>query len=456
MDSVGKLFWRKGNLYRGIRPQMAAFYGRLLEQGVIDELVQKGLLIDTWKADWSTPEFPLVLQHRVLPVVSFAAEWCASQLKAAALAVLDLELALRPKSLTLWDVSPWNVLFESAHPYYVDFCSISRLSSPNEWRARDQFSKFFLHPLLLFQNGLPRVARRLLFDPVVGVPYAELKALIPTEEKGLPASTSKLRAIFDRFRRRRKAIAAEKDASWEISALRHFIDSFSFSLPKTQWAGYHDDNFPEFTPSDKWTKKHHSVDQILNATKPTTVLDLGSNRGWYAQLAAHHGARVIAADSDDISINQLYSDVKTLDLPITPIFMDFRFPEPAQGPGYKMIASAADRLKSEMVLALALVHHLVFTWYITFDQIVDNLEMFSSKWVAVEFIGTEDTVVREGLGWSELLFPWYSLDGFRKSLERRFDVLEKFPSDWGGLPNKGGRMGTMDRTILLCKRRTAT
>ncbi len=436
MDSTGKLFWRDGNLYRGIRPPMVQFYNNLLKQRVIDELVKKRLLIDTWDTGWSTSEFPLVLQHRVLPVVSFASEWCASQLQAAALNVLDLELALRSKSLTLWDVSPWNIVFDATHPYHVDLGSISALGGPNEWRAREQFEKLFLNPLLLFDNGLPRVARRLLFDPMVGVPSTELKGLIAAR---LPSFVSR---------------TVENDTTSEVTALRHLIADFSFLSSKMQWAGYQDDNFPEFLPSARWTRKHHSVNEILRCTKPKTVFDMSANRGWYAQLAVRRGARVIAADTDDVAINKLYADAKASNLDISPLVMEFRFPEPPQGPGYKMLTSAADRFRSEMVLALALVHHLVFTCYMTFDQIVDNFEMFSSKWVAVEFISTDDTVVKEGLGWSEALFPWYTLDNFIRSLERYFIVLKNLPSDWGELPNKGDRLGEMDRTILLCERKT--
>jgi hypothetical protein len=82
--------------------------------------------------------------------------------------------------------------------------------------------------------------------------------------------------------------------------------------------------------------------------------------------------------------------------------------------------------------------------------------MFSSKWVVIEFIGTTDTVVKEQLGWrwSAALFPWYTLDNFISSLERYFIIIEKLPSDWSELPNTGSRMGEMDRTILLCERKS--
>ena len=73
MDYWGRLFWRGENLYRGIGEGRATFYRDLLAKGVVQEVVDKRLLCRVWAAGWSTPEYPLVLQHRVIPTISFAA-----------------------------------------------------------------------------------------------------------------------------------------------------------------------------------------------------------------------------------------------------------------------------------------------------------------------------------------------------------------------------------------------
>jgi hypothetical protein len=261
----------------------------------------------------------------------------------------------------------------------------------------------------------------------------------------LPSSTRRFaKPIGDFF---------SKDASVEIANLRQKIRELSISCENTKWANYYHENFPEFNTTEGWTLKHHSVLSIIRDAKPKTVLDLGSNRGWYAQLAAREGAQVIAVDNDETALCQLHGDTKAAGLPILTIYMDVRFPEPALGPAHKMLSSSGERFKSEMVLALAMVHHLVFTCHMNFQQIVDTLSMFSTKWVVVEFIGKADAVVQR-LAPDPALFPWYNIEKFVEVLERQYAVVQNLPSDWGGLPNRRGNTGVSDRTIIFCQRKT--
>jgi hypothetical protein len=469
IDPVGRLFWRDGNLYRGIRQPRSRFYRDLLDAGVIHDLVTRRLLIDTWPTDWSTQEYPLILQHRVLPIVSFASEWCASQLKAAALVVLDLEIALRARKLTLVDINPWNVLFDGVRPLYVDFSSIAPLSESHVWMGRNQFEEFFLNPLLLFAKGLGRVGRRLLSDPWVGVKDIDLERMniLPRSQRSPTAiaiaATKRFakmtipRPLHPKFKELTRSLHTwtqtadrNRDALPSIIALRDRVDALSTSGPPTPWGGYYSRNFPGFVPSSNWTLKHRSIHQIIQETKPKTLLDIGSNRGWYSQMAASCDIRVIAADSDESSVNELYANARTAELGIHPIFMDVRFPEPAGGPGYKFFAPATQRFRSEMVLALAIVHHLTFTWHLNFDQIVDSLDGFSSRWLVVEFIGPHDGVVKRL--WKDMDFPWYNLDTFRKSLARCYNIIKQFPSDSGGLDAEL-ELGPDDRTIFLCEKK---
>ena len=132
--------------------------------------------------------------------------------------------------------------------------------------------------------------------------------------------------------------------------------------------------------------------------------------------------------------------------------MDIRFPEPAQGPGYKLFKSAAQRFKSDMVLALAIVHHMIFAWDMSFQQMVENLAMFSTKWLVMS-IGPNDPVVQRL--WKSKLsnWPWYNLETFKTALGRYYNIVKQLPSDSGGLDLI--ICGPDDRTILVCEKKTA-
>jgi hypothetical protein len=240
------------------------------------------------------------------------------------------------------------------------------------------------------------------------------------------------------------------DALPHITALRDRVAAMPTGGSPTPWDGYYQNNFPEFTPSGKWTSKHKSIHSIIEQTRPKSLLDVGSNRGWYSQMAASRGVRVIAADSDESAVNELYANTVAAQLPIHTVFMDVRFPEPAQGPAYKFFDAATQRFRSEMVLALAVVHHLAFTWHLSFDQIIENFDGFSSRWLAIEFVGPNDGVVKRL--WKNINYPWYTLDNFIACLQRRYVILNQFPSDSGGL-DIGADMGPDDRVVLLCEKR---
>jgi hypothetical protein len=461
MDYSGRLFWHEGNLYRGINPGRESFYKKILNAGIVQAMVDRKLIIDTSDAGWSTTEFPLVLKHRVIPTISFPAEWCFSQLKDAALLALDLELALRSRNLTLWNASPWNILFDTVHPYWVDFCAIEPLENVNSWRAREQFRDYFYNPLRLFDIGLSRVARRLMFDPWVGVPSQEMElitggktiyfakraagALKRITKAALPPSA----VAWGRLAVQGHRARFHGGVTGEILTLRDTV----IRMRGPEQRSIYSDSFPEFRTSADWTSKHHSGLRILQTKEPKTVLDVGSNRGWFSRLAGLHGVRVIAADSDETALNELYADAKEKRLPILPVFMRVRSPEPAQGPAYKMIASAAQRFRSDMVMAFGLVHYLVFKENLTFAQIIDGLGIFARKWLVVEFIGPEDSIVRDSLG-RHRTYPWYTLDGFLTSLDRWFEVVDRLPSDWGGPPNSGKPGTRSERIILVCRKRS--
>lgn len=467
-DPVGRLFWHEGKLFRGIRPKHADFYRGLFERGVIKELVDKGLLVDSWMTEMSTAEFPLVLGHRIIPRVSFASEWCEASFKAAALTVLDIEMILRRHGVTLVDTNPWNMLLDRGKPVYVDFCSIAPLTDWGIWEASEQFEQYFLNLVLLYSKGLPRVARRLLCDPWNGVPNAVIaglgvstplrrplktrltQALKHFAKTSLPASLVPLAKKYGKgLISPNAAVRGGRDATPYVASLRNRIAAMPLSGVATHWAGYYSNNFPSFDDSKDWTTKHHALADIYRTYKPKTLLDIGANRGWYSQLAAHLGVSVIATDSDETSINELCADIEARGLNVLPLFMDARFPEPAQGPAYKLLPAAGERLKSEMVIALAIIHHLVFTCHLSFEQVVDNFAMFAEKWLVIEFVGTRDAVFDRL--WDRTTRPWYTLENFITALEKHFEILSQSVSDSGGLDYSGD-----DRTLIVCRKKGRT
>lgn len=99
-----------------------------------------------------------------------------------------------------------------------------------------------------------------------------------------------------------------------------------------------------------------------------------------------------------------------------------------------------DRYKSDLVLALAVTHHLLLTQKVKLDIIVDILERYTNRYVIVEFMPL-------GL-WSgdDNACPpvpeWYTLDWFINGVKEKFNIL------WVKEISKN-RIGILGEKILL-------
>jgi hypothetical protein len=450
-DPSGRVFQWNGNLYRAINHGHVKFFQELFSRGIIQELVQKKILIDTDPTEVELDGYGLVLKHRTIPVESYCYEWCDEMLKTAALSVLQLQNELLKHGLMLNDPHPWNVLFDGPLPVWVDLGSI-RIISVNQYASSFEiFHAYFTRPLKIIAAGHERVARLLLRDEYQGVEDIEEKIITEPIRSWLSKVRSALEGLLSSgiagevssrllnlYARKLPSLYARHNNNPKtapdifLSELKQEIEKIEFKTRKTDWSDYDSIGFSEFTPSESWSLKQHSFYQIFNEKKPASVTDIGSNRGWYSQLAAHGGARVVSLDNDAPSITKLFLDSSRGALPILPLLMDFR----TLGSEYRPPVSG-NRLRSEMALALALVHHLVFKQNLQFKEIVDFLAMLAGKWLVVEFIALDDPHIKKWLNGS---FDWYNLDNFIATLNTEFKSVRKFLSN------------LESRQILLCEK----
>jgi hypothetical protein len=412
-DPHGRVFLAQGRLYRGVPAASVAHVERLLDSGVVEELVQRRLLVPTKRATLQVEGFPLVLEHERVPHVSYPYEWSAEMLRAAALHTLAVLEALAKHGLTLKDAHGWNVIFEGCRPVFVDFGSIIAVPADGTWRAEREFQEYFLHPIAMMGAGHDRIARALLRDFEQGI---TLQLCASIAGLGVPQRP-----------------AAAEPYAW----YRELISGYELRSGATAWSGYYQDAFPALTPDAAWTAKHHAVHRLLQQHRPGSVLDIGSNRGWYAMLAAANGARVVAFDNDAACINQLFADSVDRGLDVQPLVMSCLNPSPRLGLGEGVMESASERLACEAVLALALVHHMVFKMYLNFDQIATGLAAYTQKTLIVEFPPRDDVHVSQ---WMTDGHAWYTIENFTAALRRHFPKITTVASD------------PAPRILLVCER----
>lgn len=457
----GRLFEWQNELYRGLSCDLSPFYDRLFEDGLIDRLVADRFLVDTCKTDLTLQGYGLVVKHRKLPFVSYPYEWCSEAFKEAALFFLDFNLELLKAGLMSFDVLPNNIVFDGIKPIFVDLDSIRKWDTIDLGVWFEEFRLLFLRPLRLLEAGNERIARLCLSDWKGwrrGVSQDDFMRLTDQEldkrffraQMHSAARHLPYRLVVP-MRRARQMIAGRfrsstapqpssiQQVASELRALRAQVNALDVVHIPT-WDYYRDlFAFPSLTDRSVWSPKHHGVAHALDMTTPASVIDIGSNRGWYAQFAARRGATVIALDRDDNLVSLLYRDAKQNRLPLQPLVMDIVWPTPAQGL-LGVWTSAVDRLKCDMAMALALIHHLVHAEGMRFDQVVDGLSQFTSRWLLIEFVPYEDPNLDRWQG----IFrqSWYNLDNFQTALKKSYNIIAVAESD----PSQ--------RTLILAEKKT--
>ncbi len=190
------------------------------------------------------------------------------------------------------------------------------------------------------------------------------------------------------------------------------------------------------TPQQHWTSTQCVLHRLLTGLRPLTLLDVCSDTGWYAKLAALLDIQVVCWDSDLNRINQLYSYARDRKLPMLPLVMDFSKPTPARGLADHWSIAATERFRSELVLALGLLHREVTEHRLNFPQIIEGLAECSTRWVVLEFVAGDDSELTQmGL----VHKTWYTLDHLVSAARKYFKSVESV-------------LTTKSRSLLLCEK----
>jgi hypothetical protein len=192
---------------------------------------------------------------------------------------------------------------------------------------------------------------------------------------------------------------------------------------------------PELT-SENWTNRHHMVSTVLSDLRPGSVLNIGrdAHRIDVPLLAARYGRRVVAVNTDETNIRNLYVVAKRNNLPIIPLQINFF--SPSYDLSNYWFTPASQRLRCDLVLALDLIHHLVKE-NIRLSLIVERLSLLSNHWLLLEFISLKDWESSEVKAVQD---SWYTLDNLRDELTKWFRSINIISSQ------------SKTRTLLLCEK----
>jgi 2-polyprenyl-3-methyl-5-hydroxy-6-metoxy-1,4-benzoquinol methylase len=452
VDPNGFLFHYNNEIYRAIGSESEFFYKDLFKKGIIEKLCKQFHLVSSEITDYSIPEINcnLVLKHRKIEPATYCIEWCPSMLKRAALATIELSITLADYNCMLQDAYPWNIMFESTNPVFVDLTSIIPIKSRIIWPAYQQFINFFLNPLKLASMGKGKIARLLLHDYINGVTLSDLHAhygLLYSTRHPVEVIFSSLHAkIVDKIQNN-QALKAKVQDFFKSRILNQHNDRlrkkfFKMLLKKvnririreekTTWKNY----YKNIEKHCNIQKKDKTIESLLSELQPKSVLDIGCNIGRYSIVASKKGAKVISIDSSEYCIEQLFKRCCEDKHNLIPIIGDILCPNPSFGFLSRQFLSLVQRVKSEVVLCLSLMHHLHINGRQSFDRIALMLDELSFKAVIFEYVDLTDNNIHL-LDHGRRID--YSINTVSESLSKYFK-LSIFDSDRD------------TRKIILCKK----
>jgi SAM-dependent methyltransferase len=444
-DPAGKLIPIEGRILRLVNPSGAGAVRAFLGSNVTRALQEQGQLVRTRvldlaeasrslrQVDLPIPSGSLVLEHQRVDFPSFPYEWPAEMLHAAGTLTVELARAYLNEGIGLKDATPYNVLFDGPCPLFVDVLSFEE-RDPLEltWLAYGQFVRTFLLPLALnkYCSSVPaswflagwdglkpeEVYRQLPVWLKVRPPFLTLITLPQWLASWFPANLDP----------RKQATSAEQAKF----ILRMLLDRTLRMLRKLEprasttsnWSGY---SCVNSYAAQGLRAKQTFVEQALREFYPKRLLDVGSNVGQYGEMGARLGCTVVAVDSDPVVCGQLWRRAHSEKLNILPLVVDFARPSPAVGWRNQESASFLDRARGQfdMVLMLAVVHHLLIRERVPLQEIVDLSAELTTNILVVEFVPPDDPMFRQLARGREELHADLDRTSFENACRKRYFIV---------------------------------
>jgi ribosomal protein L11 methylase PrmA len=426
-DPSGFVFKSEGQIYRQINQSYLSDWNLFRDSGLYENLVQDGLIIPVSDADIKlavSDSAALVVKPEQLPFVSYPYEWCFSQMKAGALLTLDLMRRGISKGLWLKDASNFNIQFRGAEPVHFDTLSFERYPEGEAWTAYGQFCRHFLGPLVasayLDSRTIPSL--RMHID---GFPLDLVSKSLPWKARLNPGIALHIRM---HGKASKQGGPAAKSAALPKNALLGMLDSLSNTVSalspasaSATWVGYYEDNNYEAKSQDD---KSAVVRTFLESIqpKPATCWDLGANTGHFSEIPAGLGIATFAFDFDPDVVEKTYSNWRSRKVANVGAYVqDLTNPSPRLGWANSERDSFTDRGPADVVLALALIHHLAIGNNVPLEQIADWFGKLG-RHLIIEFVDKEDSQVIRMLSTRRDVFIDYHQKEFERAFGKVFEI----------------------------------
>lgn len=434
-DPAGSLRLEDNQAVRTIREDARAEVEAFLASPFCARMLERGDMVAT-RAEVSGGSLRLI--HPRIAIPTYPWEWTPAQWLAAAELTLTLGEEALDDGWILKDATPLNILFEGPRPVLVDVLSFEQREPASPvWLAYGQYVRTFLLPLL---------AHRMLSWPLElsmlrrdGYEPAELFAAMGWGKRLSRAAFWPV--TLPAWLEKRKgpdaaANAAQQQRKMDPGAAQHVLKNMLRSLRRrtrqavgasgeSQWSDY-TSTLTHYTTAQS-EAKYAWVSAALDETKPAWVLDVGANTGEFSALAASKGAQVVALERDAAAADRLYQTSRAKGLAVQTVHADLSRPTPAVGWENSESSSLLSRLEGrfDMVMLLAVIHHLVLMEQIPLDAILELCSRLTRRWLIVEWVPVEDPMFQSLMRGRTELYGSLSEADLLAACEGKFNAVRR-------------------------------
>ena len=418
-----------GRILRGIPNKNNKIVMEMFKCGMIKELIGKSL-IPHMKIIHGDETFSMYVEEERIPYVVYPYEWSWGMIYTAAECVLKVnEIALK-YGYQLVDPHPYNIVFRGALPYYVDLGSFQKVKESNKyWLGRNHFLRNYLYPLRIASKrlgyGAPVIAKCLVGLDLIDIDILEFVHLFSWKcPKGMIDFGWKVYNIilgysFELYKRIARERVSETCQRYqrEMRKLRKELRKYKVN-DIGRWSNYHDT-----VKEDGTLEKGSRFDRLCDILKNldiNTSLEIGGNQGTFSDLLIKRGIvrRALNSDYDSGAIDKAFMRHVGNDAVYFAVcnIMD------TDERGYH---KRSERFKSDIVIALALTHHLILTQKVRLSSLLQILTEYTNKYILIEFMplglwdGKKKTEVPE----------WYTLEWFTKEMAEYFKIIKTLQTE---------------------------
>lgn len=439
-DPAGSLSFEDNQVIRRISPSARPAVLDFLESPFCQAMQQRGDLIEAAIDD---SDAGLRLRHPKILIPTYPWEWTPSQWLAAAELTLGLGEEALAAGWMLKDGTPLNVLFNGTRPVFVDILSFERRDPHSSiWLAYGQYVRTFLLPLLmdrilnwplalsLFKRdgyepadcyaamGWRRRMSRDVFWPVT------LPTLLDRRKSATAAPARRPGRFSD----------PEVTANVLKRTLKDLRKRTLRAVPESaasDWSQYQD-TLTHYT-SEQSRQKLDWVRQAIQSSQPNRVLDIGANTGEFSALAAEMGAEVVALERDMASADRLFRMGRQRGLSIQVVQADIARPTPAIGWENAESVALLPRLegKFELVLMLAVIHHLVLMEQIPLPAILALCHRLTRCHLVIEWVPVEDPMYQSLMRGRDSLYGSLTEADLLAACSGLFQTVDRQPLENG-------------------------